>query len=194
MVKAWLKAFTGPKSAAPFGPLNRLLVAGVRRGFSPFAPPRRLFKPEGSTVKLRRRYSDQQKAEALACLAANAGNVKRTARQLGIPAATLTHWSKGRVPPEVTKDGDQKKQCLAEAMEELAFKLVGLAAKRASRADLKELAVCLGIAIDKMLLLRRQPNQIIATETMTHEQRVVAVQALLARCHASLNGNGEEHS
>ena len=40
----------------------------------------------------RRSYSDAERAEALAVLDANAGNVERTARHLGLPRKTLEGW------------------------------------------------------------------------------------------------------
>jgi 8-oxo-dGTP pyrophosphatase MutT (NUDIX family) len=43
----------------------------------------------------RRHYSDEERAEALAVLDANAGNLKRTARDLDIPRATLQEWAGG---------------------------------------------------------------------------------------------------
>jgi hypothetical protein len=49
----------------------------------------------------RRHYSDEDRAEALAVLDANAGNLKRTARDLGIPRATLQEWAGGRVSAAV---------------------------------------------------------------------------------------------
>jgi transposase-like protein len=39
-----------------------------------------------------RAYSDEDKAAALAALKANAGNVKRTATQVGVPARTVRRW------------------------------------------------------------------------------------------------------
>lgn len=50
----------------------------------------------------RRRYSDSERAEALAALAANAGNRAKTARQLGIPRQTLAEWvAAGELAPGV---------------------------------------------------------------------------------------------
>jgi transposase-like protein len=37
-------------------------------------------------------YTDQQKAEAFALLEVNEGNIKRTARDLGLPASTIRRW------------------------------------------------------------------------------------------------------
>lgn len=50
-------------------------------------------------------YTDEQKALALATLAANGGNVKRTTRETGLPEQTIRDWKKqaerGATPPAV---------------------------------------------------------------------------------------------
>jgi hypothetical protein len=48
-----------------------------------------------SECRPRRRYSDEDRAVALAALAANGNNLRRTARQLGIPRASLLAWRNG---------------------------------------------------------------------------------------------------
>lgn len=42
----------------------------------------------------RRHYTDEDRATALAALAGNAGNVKRTARDVGVPESTLRIWAR----------------------------------------------------------------------------------------------------
>lgn len=49
-------------------------------------------KPEQKPVRKYNKYSDELKAQALATLEINGGNVKGTARQLGIPWETLRSW------------------------------------------------------------------------------------------------------
>src|SRR5262245_42537223 len=46
-------------------------------------------------MKRQRPYDDECRATCLACLAANAGNLKRTARQCGVPVNTLRSWRDG---------------------------------------------------------------------------------------------------
>jgi hypothetical protein len=48
-------------------------------------------------------------AEALAALAANGGNIARTARQLGIPVSTLKRWATGTAHPEANANALPKK-------------------------------------------------------------------------------------
>ena len=47
----------------------------------------------------KRSYSDEEKASALAALAAISGNVKQTASQTGVPRATLQRWASGELRP-----------------------------------------------------------------------------------------------
>lgn len=107
-----------------------------------------------------RRYSDDERATALAALAANGGNLARTAKQLGIPGTTLKQWAKGQRHPEAAQMSDQKKGDLADALEGVAWKLAEAAPDKIPFADLKNLAVALGIVIDKMQILRNKPTSI----------------------------------
>ncbi len=108
----------------------------------------------------RRRYSDQEKSDALVALAANGGNIKKTATDLGIPQMTLASWAKGNVHPEVTKLRDEKKAPLADALEDLARKMIGAAPDKIGETTLQPLITSLGIAIDKMQVLRGKPTNI----------------------------------
>ncbi len=110
---------------------------------------------------VRRQYTDEEKAEALAALDANAGNVARTARQIGIPRTTLQSWANQRGTNEgVTKLRHQKKGELADALEKLARKLIEVASEKIADATLQQVMTSVGIAIDKMQLLRNQPTAI----------------------------------
>jgi transposase-like protein len=106
-------------------------------------------------VGARGRYNDEFRAEALAALAANGGNLKRTARQLGLPRKTLEGWASGRtlLPPADLRH--QKKGRLAEALESVARELLVEASRpeKIAAASLLDLVVMSGIAVDKMLLL-----------------------------------------
>lgn len=114
----------------------------------------------------KRQYSDNDKALALATLDANAGDISKTSRLLKVPASTLTDWSQNRgVNPEVTEIREVKKQELAEKLEEVAHALTDNILIRAKTdfsvlVPLKDFAVTLGIAIDKMQLLKGEPTGI----------------------------------
>jgi len=110
-----------------------------------------------------RNYSDDDKAQALAFLAANRGNYKATSRQTGIPWQTIQHWDKGDgmtdVPAEVESE---KKGSLADALEEKVWLIVGLGfnEQKIKDAYLSNVTTSLGTLIDKVRLLREQPTQI----------------------------------
>lgn len=119
--------------------------------------PRKQNKPP------RRRYSDEDRANALAALAANEGNVNHTANQLGIPAKTLESWAKGQRHPEAAQLCEEKKPELADALEEVARKLADAMPGKVADAGLRDTAIALGIAVDKMRLLREAPTSITQT-------------------------------
>jgi transposase-like protein len=116
----------------------------------------------------RRRYTDDERATALAALAANGGNVARTAAQLGIPEKTLEHWSKGDRHPEAAKMGDQKRGPMADALLEVAWKLLDSIPAKIRQAPLNQTATAMGIALDKARLLRGEPTSITSAE-MSHD-------------------------
>jgi transposase-like protein len=55
------------------------------------------------------RYSDIDRANALATLAANGGNVQRTVAQIGVPEQTLRTWKTGERHPEGAESVAPKK-------------------------------------------------------------------------------------
>lgn len=112
------------------------------------------------TKRERRRYSDEERAAALAALAANGGNVGRTARELGIAETTVRHWATGDRHPEAAQMGERKKQDMATALEGVAWKLLRSLPKKVAKAPLNQAATAMGIAIDKARLLRGEPTQI----------------------------------
>ena len=132
-------------------------------------------------TKARRRYGDDERASALTALAANGGNIKRTANQLGIPEKTLGNWAKGISHPESAKDGDQKKESMADALEAVAWKLIEVMPEKISKATLSQVATSLGIALDKMRLLREQATSISGQEGLTDEQRLERIREVLER-------------
>ena len=104
--------------------------------------------------KKSRRYSDDERASALAALAANGGNVNRAAKEIGIPHDTLRRWSRGERHPEARQMSDGKKLPLADAIESVVEKMVEAVGGKIENAPLQQLATAIGILIDKMLLLR----------------------------------------
>ncbi len=135
---------------------------------------------------MKRSYSDNEKASILAALDANGGNVNKTARQLKVAASTITDWSKNRkINVDVTDMRQVKKKGLAEKLEDLAHVLVDALHKSAANALLKD-AVALGIAIDKMQLLKGQPTAINQSSTLTDEERAQRASELFEKARGRL--------
>lgn len=118
---------------------------------------------KGREPARKRRYSDEDKATALAALDANGGNVLKTARALKIPHKTLDEWAKGRNQvPEVADLRNEKKGELSARYEAVIHELVDVLADKRANASLKDVATAIGILTDKMQLLRGRPTAIIA--------------------------------
>jgi hypothetical protein len=113
----------------------------------------------------RRDYSSAEKAAALAALAANGGNYAGTARQLEMPEATLRKWHKNGigVNAQVQAEIPMQRRVLADAIEQIAWRLVDhvLVAETIAGMNGQQAMVALGIAIDKMRLLRDLPTEIV---------------------------------
>lgn len=121
----------------------------------------------GHKPRRQRNYSDKEKASALVVLDFCNGNLSKASRQLDIPISTLKEWNDGRITDDVAETRKEKKANLADSLEQLAFDLIDKV-KTSEKAG----GVDLGIVIDKMLLLRGEPNTI--SKDVTHaapEQR-----------------------
>lgn len=140
----------------------------------------------GKAPKPRRRYTDEERANALAALAANGGNVQRTAEQLGIPQITLHNWARGKRHPEASQMGERKKGPMADRLEEIAWQLLEAIPGKIDGATLATTATAMGIAIDKARLLRGEPTAI-------EETRNAARLALLRERYASLDDPNASH-
>jgi transposase-like protein len=111
--------------------------------------------------RTRRQYSDEEKAVALATLDANGGDVRKTARDTGIPFSTLQGWAHQRgVNESVTELAVTKKKNLADELERIALALVDAIPDKIDGASLQQVATAAGIAVDKMQLLRGEPTGI----------------------------------
>lgn len=112
----------------------------------------------------RRKYSDVEKAEAIAAVKSNGGNIFRTSQELKIPWATLADWVKGThgITHGVTQLREEKEQALADLCESVARKYLNHAfddyVVHAVPGNLAMTAA--GIAIDKSQLLRGRPTEI----------------------------------
>jgi transposase-like protein len=106
-------------------------------------------------------YSDELKAETLAILDANNGNVRKTARQSGIPQSTIRDWRDGRgVTDSVTEIRAHKKGELSDLIRDELEAIFGAMNTKREAANYRELATAAGILIDKMQLLDGDPTSI----------------------------------
>lgn len=158
-----------------------------------------------STANNRRAYSDAERAESLAALSANGGNVSLTAGQLGIPRTTLVHWAgadASKLPAEVVELRRTKHEELAARFEKLAELAIDIAEQKVRDLDGKAAVITAAVATDKALLLRGEATQI--TESRGTSESEVRVRLLAERygqlnpprvvtpTPATLSGGGEE--
>lgn len=125
-----------------------------------------------------RSYSDEDRANALAALEANGGNITKTARELSIPIPTLRRWATGTAHPEASANATAKKGPLADKLEEVAWALAGGMLKKISKAKLSETAIALGITVEKMRLLRDQSTSNDG-DGLTDDERATRLMAIL---------------
>lgn len=97
-------------------------------------------------------------------LAVYNGNLKRTARSLGIPRTTLSAWAKGRgTHAVVTKQCHFKKESLADKFEEVVRVMLDAATDPAKleAASLLDIMRAVALCVDRMLLLRGMPTRLL---------------------------------
>jgi hypothetical protein len=123
----------------------------------------------------KQRYSDEFRADALAALAANGGNLNKTALELRVPWKTLKNWASGARHPEASQMAQNKMGHLADTLERVAFLLAGdlQDAARRERANVTQVATALGIVVDKMQVLRGQPTDI--SSNLTDAERATRI-------------------
>lgn len=120
-------------------------------------------------ARKRRRYDDEFRAGAVAMMHAagypgTPGALTKVGNQLHVPERTLSRWFNGENNPPPDKLVNIKKGDMADALEEVAWKLLDSMADADAIADapLQQRATAYGIAIDKMRLLRGLPTEIVA--------------------------------
>jgi hypothetical protein len=140
-------------------------------------------------MRTKRQYSDAEKGEALATLDANKGNVRLTARICRVPEKTLADWRDGKGTPNAVADlRDVKKSDLADRFEEIVHQLLGAMPGKIEEATLLQCATTVGIAVDKMILLRSQSTP---APALTDEERFRRVEQILAQARARREAEGQ---
>jgi hypothetical protein len=111
------------------------------------------------------RYTDADKAAALAHLQSKGCGITEAARDLGLPVATLKDWVSGKYLPSTTREKyGAIKEGMSARLEEIVYQVIDAIPERIPTASLRDLGAILAVAIDKMRLLRNEPTEI--TESM----------------------------
>lgn len=127
----------------------------------------------------RRRYTEQDKAVALAAYE-TCGNVVKAARLCNVNRRTLASWVAGAgVNDDVAVKCQVKKGEIADRLEDLVHMLIDAIPGKIGDANMQSVATSLGIAIDKMRLLRGEPNTITQSQHTSREERVEAILAFV---------------
>lgn len=102
----------------------------------------------------RRKYSDRERAEGLAALTANRGNLSATVKETGIPLKTLSDWRDGKIP-DIAQLRAEKEEDLATIWQRVTRLYLGRAELAECIADTKgkDAIMAAAIACDKHLLL-----------------------------------------
>lgn len=135
-------------------------------------------KSTGYHKGARRRYSDKERAAALAALTANAGNVLRTSRDTGIPRKTLELWGKeqagGNLLPGVADECQGKKEELSAIFERVARIYLKHAEGDEIVAETKgkDAIIAAATATDKHQLLEGKPTQIQGGADFGFDERI----------------------
>lgn len=105
-------------------------------------------------------YTDDDRAAALATLEANRGNLNETSRATGISPRTLNRWASENAAHKtaVEKRLPHARASLSERLSDVAHQLLDVIPDKLTDANLREIAVTLGIAIDKAQLLTGNPT------------------------------------
>jgi transposase-like protein len=144
-------------------------------------------------------YSTDQRAKALAALAANDGNLSRTAKQLSIPRNTLRLWmeeqkvragSEKKPTPKAIADTVEKavvsvlqkhyEQDLAEAFDRVAHACLDLTEEEIRTASVRDRIAAAATAADRRQLLRGKATAIMGQE-MTDDERLRNLRELAER-------------
>src|SRR5260221_4466629 len=113
---------------------------------------------------MKRKYSDTEKAEALAVLDSTGGRVNSAARLLGLPRRTLAYWKNGNGVSEVAPQlVEEKRGALKQAFDTIAERITGVMGLKLdqlesdetalAKVSIKDLAIAGGISTEKALLL-----------------------------------------
>lgn len=138
----------------------------------------------------RPRYTDAQKAEAFAVLEVNEGNLKRTARDCGLPVSTLRRWrddwEKDKNLPSIEDIVDASGNFTEDATRVRNLALRELE-RKLPNATAAQLVTVVGVLDDKIARATGLSNKV------EHEHRIALPSAEeIAKTLLALNGAAKE--
>jgi len=116
------------------------------------------------TRRVNRVYTDEDRAAVLAELAVNDGNVKRTARALGVPTPTVRRWRdnwvRDGVPPETSSAVPAVAGDFVETATRIQHKLLVVLEKKVDEGDVttRDVSTAIGILTDKLRAYQQVPT------------------------------------
>ncbi|MGI4791491.1 MAG: hypothetical protein ACRYFS_21905 [Janthinobacterium lividum] len=131
------------------------------------------------------KYSEAQRAEILAFFEACGRNQSKTSRDCGVPRKTLQDWLSGvAMNEDIAAKTAAKKVDLADRIETLAHLLVDAAPGKIVDANLSTTMISLGIAVDKLRLLRDKPTVITNDVSLSDADRSARITQILDAARA----------
>ena len=122
----------------------------------------------------RRVYSEDVKAAALMTLDENGGNLLKTAKQTGVPYATLHEWKSGRgINTAVSEVRYHKRGSLVERYEELRDLMLDKAMQDYKDASFRDIVGAIHIIHDKIETLKGQPTTIQGVTLSQHDYAIL---------------------
>ncbi len=134
-----------------------------------------------------RTHPDHVVAAALAaydCIGTNDHRaIARAALAVGVPRPTVHGWIAGKryISPTVLEARQAKKEDIAQRLETIVHSIIDCMPSKLDTAPLNQVAVALGICIDKRQLLLGQPNSIQAGVFLTADQREARLREIFDR-------------
>jgi transposase-like protein len=112
-----------------------------------------------TTKRIRRIYTERDRAKTAVILQVNEGNVKRTARETGIPRATVVNWHKTwereGYPEPVEALVDEEIGDFLETASAVRWEMIEALKERVDRRELtgRDLITGIGVLTDKINIL-----------------------------------------
>jgi len=144
----------------------------------------------------RRHYTDEERATFVAMLKAEGyperlGALKKVADFARVHPNVLRRWWKATRNPPPTELVIQKIEAIDIRLEQIIHKILDLLPEALEDANTRDLALTLGIAVDKHQLIRGQPTErqdVTVHDQLTDSQRTERLVLLLDAAGARRNG------